>query len=236
MSVQNSGGSSVENKVGLSGLISESGRHIAKGDSSKSRGRGHRSRKMHLTRRGVQAALIAAMMPVVSRAGNIYWDGTGNNNTTTGWNDVTSWSTVNNAAVPDPTAIPGILDDAIFSINGLATNQTVDLNGSQSAQGLVFIGTPTTTFSNGASASTLTLGSDGILVSSGAGAVSLSSNITGLILGASQSWINNTGNTLTVATSLTNSGNLLTLGGSGAFTLSGVISERGRENHQGGQR
>ncbi len=71
-------------------------------------------RKVSLTRRGVQGILCAAFMPIVGHAANLYWDGTNTNNPLIGWNDITSWSTVNNATTPDPFGHPRIARQCVF--------------------------------------------------------------------------------------------------------------------------
>ena len=70
----------------------------------------------------------------------------------------------------------------------------------------------------------LTIGTGGITMNSGAGAASLNAPIT---LGGAESWANNSANTLTVGSStspITTGGNLLTFNGSGATVVSGAIN------------
>ena len=71
---------------------------------------------------------------------------------------------------------------------------------------------------------TLTTGSSGISMASGAGAFSIA---PAMILAAGQSWINLGAGTLTVSGSLATAGNGLEIGGSGSTVLSGIINGAG---------
>ena len=111
------------------------------------------------------AALVASQS---ARADSLYWDGTG-----TGWEVVANWSTAAKAATPNPPAVPGAGDIAVFGISTIAsgTPQTINLNALQSALGLVFgnfnpvsANVTTYTLQGGGSDRTLTLGTSGIQV------------------------------------------------------------------------
>lgn len=97
---------------------------------------------------------------------------------------------------------------------------------------MLFGGSNTAGVTFGSGASTITLNGvsgTGIQMNSGSGAVSTGS--AKFALGASQTWTNNSANNLTIAGTITNSGNttpmVLTIGGSGTTTASGVISNGG---------
>jgi autotransporter-associated beta strand protein len=142
-----------------------------------------------------------------------------------GWNNAANWSTSSNAITPNPSAVPGSADIAVFNITTVNTNQTVGLFANQAALGLQFNSTGTVQITDGSGNRTLTLGASGITVNSGAGAVTIS-NAT-LALGAAQTWSNNSSSLLTVSSAVTNGGNLLTITGTGNTTISGVISGSG---------
>jgi autotransporter-associated beta strand protein len=71
---------------------------------------------------------------------------------------------------------------------------------------------------------TLTTGSSGISMASGAGAFSIA---PAMVLAAGQSWINLGAGTLTVSGSIATAGNALEIGGSGSTVLSGIINGAG---------
>jgi autotransporter-associated beta strand protein len=179
--------------------------------------------------RPLAAALTGLLFAYSAQAANIYWDGTG-----TAWNAVGSWSTVVGATT-DPAAIPGTADIATFSISTLTnTAQTVDLNAAQSVLGLRFLGTNTATTllqGGGVANQTLTLGTSGISVASLAGAVTIGSTATSqnvaITLSGAQSWTNNSANALSVVNGVSAGTNPLTLAGTGAINLGGVLSGSG---------
>ncbi|MGC4014801.1 MAG: autotransporter-associated beta strand repeat-containing protein [Luteolibacter sp.] len=166
-----------------------------------------------------------------ANADTIYWDGvTGNS-----WNAVASWSSDSAATTPDPAAVPGVNDTATFNITGVNTAQTINLGANQSALGLVVPNTAATSIQGGGTNQTLTIGSGGITVNTGGGAVTIGSATAGqnvgVLLSASQTWAINTGNNLTLNNTLSNSGNTtpvtLTVTGNSGVNLNGVISNGG---------
>jgi len=84
---------------------------------------------------------------------------------------------------------------------------------------------------------TLTIGTEGILVNSGAGAVTIGDVAKPMNVGMSgaQSWTNNSVSTLTIVNGVTNGGFLLTSSGSGNTIINGVISGIGGLTKTGGQ-
>ncbi len=166
---------------------------------------------------GIWSITLLSDLCTKTWAATIYWDGTG-----TSWNSVSSWSTVNNATTPDPAAVPGAADLADFDII-FVSNQTVDLNAAQSALGLLFnnrSGSTTIQSGTGKGSNTLTLGSSGITVDTGAGAVTISAAIS---LSSAQMWTNNSLSTLTINGNIADATNLLTIAGSGNTSLGGVL-------------
>ena len=165
------------------------------------------------------------------QAANIYWDGTA-----TGWNAVGSWSTASGATTPDPAAVPGSADIAIFNISTVNTAATVNLNAAQSVLGLSFLSSGTVLLRGGGTNQILTLGASGI-TKTGTGAVTIGSVTAGqqvtLALSADQTWANdnNTGaiNILNGVASSTAVNCSLTLGGTStaANIVSGIIANNG---------
>src|SRR5687767_2112335 len=90
---------------------------------------------IHPVKRAGRLALAFACAAVLARqsshAATLYWDGSGNS-----WDDVGSWSELDNAPVPDPLAVPGAADIATFVSSTALTAQTVNLNANQAALGL----------------------------------------------------------------------------------------------------
>jgi autotransporter-associated beta strand protein len=108
---------------------------------------------------------IAASAPAAS----IYWDG-GNGT----WGDTNNWSTAAAATTPDPEAVPGSADAAIFNITGANGNSAVTLDADREIASMAFTNTGTTALRANASGTdprTLTLGGN-IALNTGAGAVS----------------------------------------------------------------
>src|SRR5262249_59677137 len=70
-------------------------------------------------------ALLWISVPTsdVSRAAEIYWNGT-----TAGWDMTSSWSTSSSATTPNPAEPPGASDIAHFHITPVNAPQMVDLN------------------------------------------------------------------------------------------------------------
>lgn len=155
-----------------------------------SRRKGVKQRRVAL-RRGPLLSLAALTLlgSPGAMAADIYWDGSG-----TGWDTVGSWSTAGGATTPDPGAVPGSADIALFNISTVNTAQTVSLNAAQSALGLSFTSSGTLVLQGGGTNRTLTLAGSGI-TKSGTGAVTIGSVTTGqqvaLALSASQTWANN---------------------------------------------
>src|SRR3954447_1819560 len=118
----------------------------------------------------VAATLAAVSAPHCASGAALFWDGTN-----TSWNTNAAWSAVSNATTPDPLSPPGASDVANFNITTVNTAQTVNLNASQNAAGLIFSSTGTVLIQTGSGSNTLSLGSNGITVNSGAGADTISS-------------------------------------------------------------
>lgn len=153
-------------------------------------------------------------------AATIFWDGTG-----TSWSATSSWSTASGATTPDPGAVPGSADLVQFNISPENSAQTVDLDAARSVLGSVFSSAGTVLIQSGVGSNTLTLGTSGITVNSGAGAVTLTSNVA---LGGAQSWTNGSTSLLSVSGDISGANGItVNSTGSGAITLSGNNSYTG---------
>ncbi len=151
------------------------------------------------------------------------------------WNSTANWSTDSTNDTPDPGAVPGALDTAHFNRSGNdAVNQIIDLGAVQSALGLVFSNSGTTTLHGSPADHGMNLDTGGITVNSGAGDVTIGSNTAGESLGFvllnPQTWTNNSANALTVVNNMSYIGGLgnLTLDGTGTGgTIAGNINSGG---------
>jgi fibronectin-binding autotransporter adhesin len=195
--------------------------------------------------------LLTSTVPVAhaALASPVYWDGTSG-----GWDAVANWSSVAGATTPDPAAVPGASDDAVFNIDPVDGATTVSLNAAQSVNSLNFNNTGTTLLQGGGTDRVLTLGAGGITADAAAGAATIGSATAGqnvsLVLGASQTWTNNSPNTLTIANpftsaagiglikagsgvvAMTNTANTTNIGGvldvqAGRFLMSGDVTSAG---------
>lgn len=140
------------------------------------------------------------------------------NNGSTDWNLGTNWSLGSSAGSGN-----------IAVIGSFEGNQTVNLNGNQTVSGVRFsqTGNGTATISPGTpSVSTLTVGADGLSVSSGSGVRAIGANV---ILSANQTWQNNAASQLQVGTghTINNAGFFITVNGSGTVNVAGATSGGG---------
>ena len=161
----------------------------------------------------------------------------------TGSQSTSSWATQNGttfntnfstdaAGANNTLALPGSNTNVTFTANS-ASNLSTTLDGSYTINSLNFSGTGTsntagTTIASG-SGGTLTINAaalngnaagNGITVAAGSGPNTISANVT---LGGSQTWTNNSANTLLVSGNVSNGANTLTLAGTGNTTISGAI-------------
>ena len=178
------------------------------------------SHRNPLLRNFILAATICLSFGQTAHAALIYWDGAAS----ASWATAASWSTASGAATPDPAAEPGAINDVIFNITtNNAIAQTVLLNGNKNALSLTFNNTLASTLrSDSGTTRTLVLGTGGITVNSGAGAVAIGTLNNGNVvsLGSSQTWINNSATTATINNTIGRSnGSVLTLAsGTSTFT------------------
>ena len=166
--------------------------------------------------------LILPLSASPAIAATYWWD-----TTTTGtWASTANWWTT---AVGTTTGgPPGAFNDALFNGTGVNGAAIVQIGTGTSVLGMTFANTGTTLLeSTGSAANALTIGTDGITVNAGAGAVTLGnpSNPLSIILGGSQTWTNNSSGLLTVSSSVSDNSNdfginnVLTVAGSGNTTI-----------------
>ena len=184
-----------------------------------------------LARAAFASALAAPLAASSASAADIWWNGG-----TANWATLSAWTTDAGAATPNPTVIPGASDTLTFNRTGVNTANIITLGAPRAGQSLTFNSTGTSLFRANASGTTtariLSIGTGGITINSGAGAVTIGDTpatfgaINTTLTGA-QSWTNNSSNGFTFGGNVVNGSNLLTIAGSGASTLSGLISGTG---------
>jgi autotransporter-associated beta strand protein len=151
-----------------------------------------------------------------------YWEGgqiagAANVLTVSNGSTASNWSST---ALSSPTATsltPGS-GATIYFTTGETNQSGIVLGAGMSVLGMQFSDTAGAGINS--DGNTLTLGTGGITVNSGAGAVTLNPLIT---LGGVQTWTNNSSNTLTVGGNVSNGSSNLTIGGSGVTTISGSL-------------
>ncbi|MGC4003173.1 MAG: autotransporter-associated beta strand repeat-containing protein [Pirellulales bacterium] len=167
-------------------------------------------------RRGDRADFAPA-----AKATAYYW---GTTNGT--WQVAGNWTTDPTGSTIVGSGIPAQTDTVIFNGSAIFGNETISLNAATSVLGMTFANTGTTVLkSDTTTARILTIGTGGITINSGAGAVTIgdATNGTTITLGGTQTWTNNSANTLTIANAVTMGTNPLTIDGTGTTTINGVI-------------
>ena len=171
--------------------------------------------------------VLALLSPQAARANTYTWNGTG-----TTWASSASWTS-------SPSGYPTSVSTDTASFSGLTAAQTVNLNATQSVNAIFrrFETGSTTIQGGGTSNEILNLGSGGISIASGAGALTIggataSNQGVTVDLNGSQTWTNSSSHVATITNGVTNLTGAttpvtLTLSGTGSFTFSGVISDSG---------
>ncbi len=122
--------------------------------------------------------------------------------------------------------VPGAADVGQFNLGSYSFQPT--LAAAAPIGGLWDTGAGAVTISGSAlTINSATIGANtatGIEMDPGAGALTISSS---LVLGGTQTWLNNSGNLLAITGTVANAGNLLTIAGNSASSFSGVISGAG---------
>jgi fibronectin-binding autotransporter adhesin len=166
------------------------------------------------------APLIAAW-PQRAHAADVFWD---RGSATNAWGTGGNWSPTDVAAAATG-ALPGTADVAVFNITALTGAQTIDIGADRTLAGLRFNSTGTVLIQGGGTNRLLTLGTSGMTINAGAGAVTIGSAATNgqgvrISLNGNQTWTNNSSNVATVFNSLIGSGNL-NYAGAGGFRITG---------------
>ena len=172
--------------------------------------------------RGLALSVLTLIgAPAVSHAVDYYWN-TGTNT----WSG-TFWS--DNATSGGTTGVlPTSSDTITFNQSSVNGAETISLGADRSVLGITFSNTGTTLLQGGGVADQiLTIGTSGITINSGAGAVTIGSltalQSVAIALGGNQSWTNNSASQFTVINGIDNGANLLTIAGTGNTTISGII-------------
>ena len=183
-------------------------------------------------------AIAACCLPVTrAYAASYYWDtngaaiGAGDSPSGT-WTASSSWSTslAGTSVVTHTTTA----SDALYFVANPANNSgenaySITVSGAQYANSLTFQSSGSATLSAG-TADSIILGGGGITLlqfaynSTAQGAVTIS---TPIALSASQTWTNNSTNSLTIANAVTNGGYGLIVAGPGNTVISGVMGGSG---------
>jgi fibronectin-binding autotransporter adhesin len=142
------------------------------------------------------------------------------------WEDAGKWS--DNPTTGGTTGVaPTAADTAVFNQTSVNGAETITLAGPTSIAGLTFLNSGTTTIqSSSTTTQSFTIGTSGISIDALAGAVTIGNATNGaaITLGGTQMWTNNSTSTFNVVNALTLGANPLTIAGTGATTISGLIS------------
>jgi len=183
-------------------------------------------------------SLLAGVLTVsiltgsTAQAADLYWDTNGNTagfgNTTGTWGTSAFWNDNASGGAPTgaftaTTTSSDIINFGTATLNyaNSATNGVAA--GGVAADSIVIGGGQTSAMTVGTSGNAITI-QNGITKNAGSAAFSITSPI---ILGAAQTWTNDSVNTLTASSTFDNGGFTVTVGGTGAATMSGVISGAG---------
>ena len=177
----------------------------------------------------VASAFLLLPSAALAQSNPLYW------NTASGtgvfWDTASNWWTTPTGTASS--SAPDITYDAVFNGTGVNGATTVQLEAAQAAMGLYFSNTGTTAI-NSTTNSALSIGSDGITINPGAGAVTLgdATNTMPLDLVGSQTWTNNSSSALTVRNAVSldssiNSPATLTLAGTSTTNnaISGALTD-----------
>ena len=175
------------------------------------------------------ATAITVQIAAATPLANAFWVGglSGNPNDWAASNGSTAsnWAS-DNTGTPTP-LVPGATTNVFFSAGSLATPTdpgSTTMGDSMSIASLTVnaASSPETRAVTLASSggNTLTVGAGGITIHAGAGAVTLNPN---MVLGASETWTNNSANLFTAGGNVSNGANLLTVTGSGNTTIAGAL-------------
>jgi len=153
------------------------------------------------------------------QAATIHWDGGASGS----WTNSANWNTLLNNTGTDVALGSG--NDLVFVTTAGATNFSQTIDTAAVVNSLVFNGSATSAITIAAgTGGTLAIGAGGITLDSGTGAHTISAPVT---LSAAQSWTNDSASLFTVSGTVGGGANLLTVGGTGNTTISGIFSGTG---------
>jgi hypothetical protein len=128
----------------------------------------------------------------------------------------TNWRT-DAAGAMETLALPGAATDVFFTTSDHGANLATSLGANLSIKGLTLTADATSPVSIGAG-NTLTLGADGLTAQSGAAAATINCPV---VLATSQTWSNDSANSITVNGNISLGSSTLTKSGSGIVVLTG---------------
>lgn len=163
---------------------------------------------------------LAVLISQLTHASTLTWDangtGTGQTNGGGAWLGTNLWWNGSNNQ--------NWVSGSVANFGGPSTAGGAVTLASPTTVGSITFNTFTGTYTLGSVGQTITL-NGGLLINAGAGAVSLSASP--IILGAAQSWTNLSTSALTASVGVGNGGHLLTIDGTGATSVTGLISGDG---------
>ena len=161
-------------------------------------------------------------------AATYYWDTTA----TSTWSTGADWSTASMSGGTTGT-VPSSGSTVVFDQSAVNGNETVTLSGSTAILGITFANIGTTLIeSSTTTPEVMDIGTSGIAISSGAGAVTIgnATDPATITMNGAQSWTNNSASLFTITGAVTDGGSLLTIGagtGVGGVAILGGISGSG---------
>ncbi|MEI6674103.1 MAG: autotransporter-associated beta strand repeat-containing protein, partial [Verrucomicrobiota bacterium] len=168
--------------------------------------------------RNLAIALVSLLAVNAAQSASLYWDGIATDwATNTNW-----WTTV--SGTTNPATAPLATDSVVFNGTGVNGPMNVQLGAAAIITGMTFNNTGTTLIdSSSTTARTLTLGTGGITINSGAGAVTLgdATNTMNIVLNGMQTWTVASGATLNVKNLVNNNSGNLIITNSGTVNFSG---------------
>ena len=173
---------------------------------------------------GVAMAAVVALAAGTAEAASYWWDTTG-----TGlWSS--SEKLVDDGPRYDQRWPSGLWRHGDLQRHGRQRSRERAVKWRTGIAGMTFANTGTTLIDAGAAGSqTLTVGTSGITINAGRGAVTIGdpNNQTPITMNGTQQWTNNSSNVFTVVNAANNGGNTLTIAGSGTTSFGGGISGGG---------
>jgi fibronectin-binding autotransporter adhesin len=162
----------------------------------------------------------AEQLNVVSGASTDYWSGSINNAWNTGsGTTATNWTSDRAGTIP--ASVPNSNTNVIFTIAGGGQNLNTVLGQDLTIASLTFTSDATQSVTIGGP-NNLTINAGGISINSGSGSHTISTN--SLLLGATQTWTNLSGNNFYVSAPINGSSSNLTFSGTSPFVLTGTNS------------